>query len=179
MKDYFRQISVKLLFRPLRASGLSANKITVLNFLTLGLWSIVLFIRGHEYLGLLVAGLMAMVDYVDGSIARARGGNSKLGQYLDTSLDWLWLMLFIGATSYHNNVMHIGYVALIAITWSNWVEFNGKAKFKRVFPFGISHIMVIGILVGKTEWAIIGVAIVQWYRAIQLYRRSIWGMLKD
>ena len=177
-QDYFRKISVKLLFKPFYRSGLSANKITVLNFLTLGLLSVLLFACGKEWLGLLVAGLMAMVDYIDGAIAKATTGYTKLGMYLDTSLDWLWLMLFIGAVSYHNNIMLIGYLALIAITWGNWVEFNGKVKLKLIFPFGISHLMVLGILFGKAGWGIICVAIVQGYRTIQLYRRSVWNMYK-
>ena len=172
-QDYFRQISVKLLFPIFYRSGLSANKITVFNFLTLGLASVVLFTLGHEYIGLLVAGLMAMVDYVDGTIARARGGNTKLGIYLDTSLDWLWLMLFIGSVSYYNNTMLIGYLALIAITWGNWVEYNGNVKVKIIFPFRVTHLMVIGILTQRADLGIMGVAIVQWYRAIKLYRRSI------
>jgi len=178
MKDYFRQISVKLLFKPFYRSGLSANKITVLNFLTLGLGSLILFAYGSELLGLLVAGLMAMVDYIDGSIARARSGNSKLGQYLDTSLDWVWLMLFIGSVSYHHNIMHIGYLALIALTWGNWIQYNGNVNVKLCFPFRVAHLMVFGILTNHAEWGIIGVAVIQWYRTIKMYRRSMWNMYK-
>ena len=178
MQDYFRQFSVKLLFKPFYRSGLSANKITVLNFLTLGLGSVVLFACGKELLGLLVAGLMAMVDYIDGAIAKARTGCTKFGQYLDTSLDWLWLMLLIGAISWHNDIMVIGYIALIAIVLGNWVEFNGKAKLKLPFPFGISHLIVIGILLGISRWSIFAIAIVQGYRTIMLYRRSIWNTFK-
>ena len=178
-QDYFRKISVKLLFKPFYRSGLSANKITVLNFLTLGLGSIVLFAWGVELMGLLVAGLMAMVDYIDGSIAKVRTGYTRLGIYLDTSLDWLYLMLLVGAISYHHNIMPIGYIALIAIAWGNWVEFNGKTKLKLIFPFGISHLIVLGILFRRAEWGIIGVAFVQTLRSIELYRRSIWSMYKD
>ena len=178
-QDYFRQISVKLLFKLFYRSGLSANKITVLNFLTLGLGSLILFIRGYEYAGLLVAGLMAMVDYIDGSIARARGGNSKLGQYLDTSLDWLWLMLFIGAVSYHNNVMLIGYLALIAIVFGNWIQYNGNVNVRLCFPFRVAHLMVFGILTNHVAWALVGVAIFQWYRAIKMYWGSVWNMYKE
>jgi len=174
-KDFFRDISVKLLFKPFYRSGLSANKITVLNFLTLGLGSIVLFLIGREILGLLTAGLMAMVDYIDGEIARARGGNSKLGQYLDTSLDWLYLMLLIGSISYYHNIMTVGYLSLIAITFGNWIEFNGNVKLKLSFPLGISHLIVIGILLGNLKLGIIYIAIVQSIRTIILYWRSIYG----
>lgn len=174
-KDFFRDVSVKLLFKPFYRSGLSANKITVLNFLTLGLGSIVLFAEGREILGLLTASLMAMVDYIDGEIARAKGGNTKLGQYLDTSLDWLWLMLLIGAISYSHKIMSIGYITLIAITFGNWIEYNGNVKLKLPFPFGISHLLVIGILIRQIQFSILAIMLIQWIRTILMYKRSIYG----
>lgn len=175
-QDFFRQISVKLLLKPFLRSGLSANQITVLNFLTLGLGSVVLFAIGKEMVGLLVSGLAAMVDYIDGEVARVRGGNTKRGAYLDTSLDWLWLMLLIGAISYYNNIMTIGYIALIAIAWGNWVEYNGKVKLKILFPFGISHLLVLGIVTRQTTLGITAIMIVQSIRTILLYRRSLWNI---
>jgi hypothetical protein len=39
----------------------------VFNFLTLGLGSVALFSMGIEGMGLLTAGLAAMVDYIDGT----------------------------------------------------------------------------------------------------------------
>ena len=173
-QDFFRDISVRLLFKPFYRSGLSANKITVLNFLTLGLGSVILFANGREALGLLTAGLMAMIDYLDGEIAQARGGHTRLGAYLDTSLDWLYLMLLVGSISYYHKIMPIGYLCLIAISWGNWIEFNGKVNIRLLFPLGISHLIVIGILIGKVHWGITGVMFVQWIRTILMYRRSIW-----
>lgn len=175
MRDFFRDISVRLLFKPFYRSGLSANKITVLNFLTLGLLSIIFFLKGKEILGLLVAGLMAGIDYIDGEIARARGGSTALGQYLDTSLDWLYLMLLIGSISYHNQIMPIGYLALMGITFGNWVEYNGKVKLKLPFPLGISHLIVLGIVLRITPIGVIMIAITQCLRTILMYWRSIYG----
>jgi len=137
-----------------------------------------MFVKGHELLGLLFALLAAMVDFIDGSIARARGGNTVLGEYLDTSLDWLYLMLVIGAISYHHNIMTIGYLALIAITWGNWVEYNGNAKCKIPFFLGISWLIVIGVLLGRLDDFICSIMIVQWVRTIILYWRSVWNMRK-
>ena len=173
-KDLFREISVKLLYKPFYRSGLSANKITVLNFLVLEVATVVLFSLGYEITGLFVALLAAMVDFIDGSIARARGGNTKFGQYLDTSLDWLYLMLLIGAISWRNDVMVIGYFALIAITFGNWVEFNGNVKCKIPFILGISPLIITGVLIGHLGFSIIAIAFVQGIRTIILYRRSIW-----
>ena len=177
-KDFFRDISVKLLFKPFYRSGLSANKITVLNFLTLGLGSIVLFATGREILGLLTAGLMAMVDYVDGTVARAREGNSKLGQYLDTSLDWFYLMLLIGAISYHHNIMTIGYLTLIAIVFGNWIEYNKVSKvgggYNLPLFLGIIPILVVGILIQHVRESIFLIMITQWYRTGRMYLWSIF-----
>lgn len=173
--DLFRDISVKLLFPLFWKSGLSANKITGLNFLTLGLGSVILFAFGREYLGLLTAGLAAMVDYVDGTVARA-GRGSKNGAYLDTSLDWLWLMMIIGAISYHHKILYIGYLALAAITFGNWVEYNGKVNFKLIFPFGISHLLVLGIIFGKADIAICAIAGTQLLRTGGMY---LWSIFKD
>lgn len=178
MKDYFRQFSTHLLFKPFYRSGLSANKITVLNFLTLEMATVAAFAMGHPFAGLLFALLAAMVDFIDGAIAKARTGYTKLGIFLDTSLDWLYLMLLIGAISYYNNIMVIGYLALIAITWGNWVEFNGKVKCKIPFLLGISPLIIWGVFMNDLYFSIIAIAIVQWVRAIKLYRRAVWNMSK-
>ena len=169
----FRAISLKLLFKPFERSGLSANQITVGNFLIPGLGSIVLFLIGWELaaLGLLI--IMAMIDYVDGAIARSRGSEGNLGAYLDTSLDWLYLMMLVGAISYHNNIMPLGYIALIAITYGNWVEYNGPAKFTLHLPFNIGVIILCSVLLGCSRAGMALIAITQTIRTIILYRRSV------
>lgn len=174
-KDRFRNLSVKLLFPFFWRTGLSANQITVLNFFTLNLGSVILFALGYEIIGLLTTVLGAMVDVVDGSVARA-GRGSKNGAYLDTSLDWIYLMLFIGAISWHHNIMTIGYLSLIAITWGNWVQYNGKVNWELPFPLGIKHLIAIGIVLGHAEWGIIGIMVTQWFRTGRMY---LWSISKD
>lgn len=175
MKDYFREISVRLLYPILYRSGLSANKITGLNFLILGLGSIILFGIGEEWLGLLTAGLMAMIDYVDGTIARKRG-STQLGAYLDTSLDWLYLMLLIGVISYTQEVMALGYVGLVAITFGNWVEFNGNIKYR--FPFFLRPLFLLplSIVIGRMDLGILWITIIQLYRTGRMY---LWSIFRD
>lgn len=175
-KDYFRDISVKLLFKPFYRSGLSANAITALNFLALGLPSLILFGYRREWLGLLTAILMAMVDYIDGTIARARGGSSKKGAYLDTSLDWLYLMLLIGVLSHAYTCLVSGYLALVAITFGNWVEYNGDVKFKLPFILGIKFLLVAGIILNRVDISILLIAITQGYRTGRMY---LWSIFKD
>jgi len=177
--NLFRRISVKLLLPIFLRSGLSANAITVLNFLTLGLGSVILFIRGYEILGLLTAGLMAMVDYIDGTVARKKKQISKLGEYLDTSLDWLYLMLLIGAISYAHKIMGIGYLCLVAIVFSNWIEFSEKVKVELPKFLGITPLLVGSILIGHAEWGIIGICVTQWVKTLIMYRRSLWNTYKS
>ena len=172
-QDYFRQISKRLLLKAFLRSGLSANQITVLNFLTLCLGSVILFTLGRELWGLLIAGLAAMVDYIDGEVARARGGNSKLGQYLDTSLDWLWLQLLIWAISYNHGILPIGTLCIILIMWGNWVEYNGQVKLKLPFPLGISHLLVLGVFSNIGFYLIL---LTQFYRVGRMY---LWSISKD
>jgi len=179
-KDLLRDISCKLLLKPLLRSGLSANKITVLNFLTLGLGAVVLFLTGHELLGLLVACLAAIIDYCDGTVQKIRVGHfTKLGAYLDTSLDWLWLQLLIYAISYHNGILPFGCLAIIIIMWGNWVEYNGNVKMKMYFPFGLSHILLIGILLGCSNLSIMLILFTQCIRVAIMYRRSVCKFLKE
>jgi len=168
-----RKLSVKLLFKPFYRSGLSANQITVLSFCTLGLGSVTLFFLGEEVLGLLVSFLMAMMDYIDGEIARARGASSKLGEYLDTSLDWLYLMLLLGAIGFSSQTLPLAYLALVSVTWGNWVEFNGGAECKLPLPLTTGFIIPISVLAGHSGAGIACIAGIQTIRTIILYRRSV------
>jgi len=172
-KDYFREISVKLLFKPFYWSGLSANAITMINFWVVELAAIALFLIGYDLLGLSIGGLAAMIDYIDGSIARARGGNSKLGQYLDTSSDWLYLMLLIGAISYHHQILPLGYITLIAITFGNWVEYNANINVKIPPGLNITSVLMWSILLGHAEYGITAIMFIQSIRTALLYERSI------
>jgi phosphatidylglycerophosphate synthase len=126
-------------------------------------------------MGLLTTGLGAMVDVVDGSVARV-GRGSKNGSFLDTSLDWIYLMLFIWAISFHHNILTIGYFALIFITWGNWIQYNGFVNWELPFPLGIKHLVTIGILIGHAEWGITAILITQATRTLLLYWRANWNI---
>ena len=87
-------------------------------------------------------------------------------------------MLIIGAISYHHNVLWIGYLALVAITYGNWVEYNGNVKCKLPFLLGISPLIIVGVLTKRLDLSILGIAIVQGVRTITLYWRSVWNTCK-
>lgn len=74
--------------RRLHALGVSANAVTVLGFLiTLG--GAALLASGQPGLALVVLLLGTLSDAVDGQIARAAGGGTRFGAFLDSSLDRL------------------------------------------------------------------------------------------
>lgn len=170
--DLFRKLSTDLLFPFFWWTGWSANTITAWNFAVLGVGSLVCFALQKPFIGLFVAGVYAMVDYVDGAVARAGRGSAK-GEYLDTSLDWVYLQLLLFTLALANHSLETGFLALVALNLSNWVEYNGQVKLRTVFPFGISHLIVAGILVGRIDLGITTIAIVQWVRLIIMYRRSL------
>ena len=177
MKDYIRIIAKRLLFKPFLRSGLSANQITALNFSTLGLLSIILFFHSNFFTGLLVAGLVVLIDNIDGEIARATTGNTKGGKYLDTSLDWLYLQFLIFSISYASGVLTWGVLAVIMITYGNWVQYNGKVNLPQYF--GITPILAGSILLRKPEYGIILISITQTIRTLIMYGRSLWDILKS
>ena len=179
MQDYARIIAKKYLLKPFLRSGLSANQITILNFSLLGLLSIVLFFKGYFLLGLLVAGLVVLLDNVDGEVARATRGNTKQGEYLDTSLDWLYLMFLLFSISYASGVLAWGTLAIIAITYGNWVQYNGKVNAWLPPYLGITPLLIFGIILQHANYGIMAIAIIQTIRTITLYWRSTWGIWKQ
>ena len=174
----FREISVKLLFKPFYRSGLSANAITAINFWVVEMGAVALFLAGKDLLGLVFGGLAAMIDYIDGSIARARGGNSKAGMYLDTSSDWLYLMFLIGAISYSHGILALGYITILALTFGNWVQYNGNVNIKLPPGLNITCILMWSILLGHAEYGIAAIMFIQSIRTALLYKRSICQILK-
>lgn len=176
-RDIFRDISVKLLFKAFWNSGLTANQITILNFVFLYFPSVILFALGYELIGLLVAGIGAMVDYIDGTVARY-GRGSPNGQFLDTSSDWLFLMMLIGAISYYHQIMPLGYLTLIFLTWGNWVQYNGNVNIKLPKYLTCTLILTLSIILRHAELGITGIMFVQGIRTGLLYWRAVWEKLK-
>ena len=175
--NLLRKVAERVLVPIFLKTRLSANQITLLNFFVGSLSVIYLFAIGYDFYGWLLAVLVAMVDYVDGTIARSGRGHPR-GQFLDTSLDWLYLMLLIGAISYHHNIMIVGYLTLVAITFANWVQYNGDVNIRIPYLLNTEILLTIGVLTNKLKYIIIFMMFYQWIRVAIMYRRSIWGKYK-
>jgi len=71
----------------LARAGLSPNVVTVLGTLGVVAASVLLVARGHLLLGTIAITIAVLTDMLDGAIARARGGGSRWGAFLDSTMD--------------------------------------------------------------------------------------------
>jgi CDP-diacylglycerol--glycerol-3-phosphate 3-phosphatidyltransferase len=73
--------------RTLAGWGVSADVVTVLGTVGVVTGAVGFVARGHELAGTVIVALSVLTDMVDGAVARARGGGSRWGAFLDSTLD--------------------------------------------------------------------------------------------
>jgi CDP-diacylglycerol--glycerol-3-phosphate 3-phosphatidyltransferase len=71
----------------LAALGVTADAVTVFGTIGAVAGALVFFTRGVFFVGTLVIWFFVMLDMVDGAVARARGGSSRFGAVLDSTMD--------------------------------------------------------------------------------------------
>lgn len=71
----------------LAALGVTADAVTVVGTIGAVAGALVFFTRGVFFVGTLVIWFFVMLDMVDGAVARARGGTSRFGAVLDSTMD--------------------------------------------------------------------------------------------
>jgi CDP-diacylglycerol---glycerol-3-phosphate 3-phosphatidyltransferase len=71
----------------LAALGVTADAVTVFGTLGAVAGALVFYTRGVFFVGTLVIWFFVMLDMVDGAVARARGGSSRFGAVLDSTMD--------------------------------------------------------------------------------------------
>lgn len=67
--------------------GVTADAVTVFGTVGAVGGALVFFTRGQFFVGTLVIWAFVMLDMVDGAVARLRGGSSRFGAVLDSTLD--------------------------------------------------------------------------------------------
>lgn len=67
--------------------GVTADAVTVVGTLGAVGGALAFFTRGEFFVGTLVIWFFVMLDMVDGAVARARGGSSRFGAVLDSTMD--------------------------------------------------------------------------------------------
>jgi phosphatidylinositol phosphate synthase len=75
------------LIRWLVKHGVTANTVTVIGTLGAMAGALGFYTRGVFFVGTLIIWAFVMLDFVDGSVARAQGGSTVFGAVLDSTLD--------------------------------------------------------------------------------------------
>ncbi len=112
------------LVRPLARAGISPNALTLIGFLAMLAVACVLA-RGHERIGGLLIIPVALLDALDGALARSTGKTTVFGAFFDSTLDrFAEIALYLGLLYlYRDNPVAVLLVYL-AITGSLMVSYT-------------------------------------------------------
>lgn len=86
--------------RSLLRAGISPNAVTVAGTVGVLVGAFALGARGHLVAGALVVTFFALTDMLDGTMARLRGGASRFGAFLDSSMDRIADGAIFGSVTY-------------------------------------------------------------------------------
>lgn len=96
--------TVARLFNPMAGClvklGVSPNAVTVLGTVGVVAGSVLLVARGELGWGLLVISVSVLTDLLDGAMARIKGGDSRFGALLDSTMDRVADGAILGALAY-------------------------------------------------------------------------------
>jgi CDP-diacylglycerol--glycerol-3-phosphate 3-phosphatidyltransferase len=91
---------VEPIARALLRAGVSPNAVTIAGATGVVVAAIGLGARGHLVAGALVVTFFALTDLLDGTMARLRGGSTRFGALLDSSMDRIADAAVFGAVAY-------------------------------------------------------------------------------
>jgi CDP-diacylglycerol---glycerol-3-phosphate 3-phosphatidyltransferase len=91
MLNIFARASVSRALAPVGArlarAGVTPDQVTLVGTLGAVAGALIFFTRGHFFVGTMVIWFFVMWDLLDGAVARARGGSSRFGAWLDSTCD--------------------------------------------------------------------------------------------
>jgi CDP-diacylglycerol--glycerol-3-phosphate 3-phosphatidyltransferase len=157
--------------------GLSPNAVTVLGFL-LNVGVATILATGRLQLGGLLLVVTLAFDAVDGTMARTQGNVSRFGAFLDSTLDrWTELVLY-SALVWHYLAMGRDVEVLLAVAAmgaSFMVSYTraraegvGLVCKEGVFTrFERLVVLIVGMLLGRTPWALGVIAVLAGITAVQ------------
>src|SRR3954469_25848814 len=131
MLNIFARASVSRVTDPIGAwlvrIGLTPNAMTVIGTLGAVLGSIWFFPRGELLTGTFVVWGFAMLDLLDGAMARARGNGTKFGGVLDSSCDRIADGALMAALAWYAlenaDRPHLGVAALICLVLGQVISY--------------------------------------------------------
>lgn len=91
---------VEPIARRLLRMGVTPNAVTVAGTVGVLVGAIGFGARGHLVAGALIVTVFALTDLLDGTMARMRGGSSRFGAFLDSSMDRVADGAVFGAVTY-------------------------------------------------------------------------------
>ncbi len=167
--------------------SITPNQITIAS-LVLHIPIFLAIVSGYDWVAALMIVIFGLLDSVDGELARIQGRESKAGMLLDASTDRMKESLIFMALAYRfaldgNSWAVLAAVAAITGAMSvSYIKAKGETaligtklsaqEINRVFQSGLMRYeirmaaLVIGLLIGKVELAVILIAILAWATAI-------------
>ncbi|HEX5596010.1 MAG TPA: CDP-alcohol phosphatidyltransferase family protein [Micromonosporaceae bacterium] len=91
---------VEPIARGLLRVGVSPNVVTVTGTVGVVVGALAFGARGHLVSGAVIVTVFALTDLLDGTMARLRGGSSRFGAFLDSSMDRIADGAIFGAVTY-------------------------------------------------------------------------------
>ncbi len=148
------------------------------------------FIYGYNIIGGLLIQLTAIVDGIDGGLARIKGMVSKFGGFLDSVTDRyadvlivLGLILWSSANESYPGIWLVGFLAIVGSMCISYTRARIDAEYRHFFDKGLKSIasrdvrlflMMIGGVSGQAYFCLIVIAVltnlVVFYRLIDSYR---------
>lgn len=181
------RIFVERIARLVGALGFSPNMLTILGFLLT--FPVALFLASGRWLlaGILLA-LASLFDVIDGAVARVMGKVSRFGAFLDSTLDrFSEAVIYLGLTIYYLKSQDftsslLCYLTLIGSFMVSYTRARAEGvgvecregfftRFERMLA------LILGLLIGKPEWALWFLALFSNLTAFQrIY--LVWKALK-
>ena len=91
---------VEPIARGLLRAGVTPNAVTVIGTVGVLVGALAFGARGHLVAGALIVTFFALTDLLDGTMARMRGGATRFGAFLDSSMDRIADGAVFGAVAY-------------------------------------------------------------------------------
>ncbi len=175
--------------RLLAKTKVTPNQITWAAF-GIALLSFVSFALGHNIIAGLLIQLSAIVDGIDGSLARLKGMVSEFGGFLDSVLDrYADILIVLGLTLWslshetYPGIWLVGFLAITGIICISYTRARIGSNHHHLFDKGFKSLasrdirlflMMIGAVIGQAYFCLITIAVltnlVVFYRLIYMYR---------
>lgn len=148
------------LARALSSAGIGANAVTIAGFVVT-LAGAALLATGAVLPALVALVLGSLADTLDGAVARATGGGSRLGEFLDSTFDRLSdaavlvAIAWLGASAGHPLLLWAALIALVASANVSYVRAKAESLgvSATVGPAPREARLVI-LLLGLAAWAL-------------------------